>query len=104
MGAFQVVLSKRARRDLENIVRYIAEDNPNAAERFGLALMDRALSLAHPNIHNMGGRLPERADIRKLVHGDYLILYRIFESQRKARVLRFWQGAQSRRKLRGLSS
>jgi len=102
VGTFQVVFSSWASRDLEKIVRYIARDNPNAAERFGLQLADRALSLAEPHIHNAGGRMPERPGVRKLVLGNYLILYRIIDAQRKVRVLRFWHGAQDRGRLRGL--
>jgi plasmid stabilization system protein ParE len=37
-----VVLTRQAERDLTEIVRYIARDNPVAAERFGLALLTRA--------------------------------------------------------------
>jgi toxin ParE1/3/4 len=38
---FQVVLSPRAIKDLEAIVRYIAWDNPEAAERFGRLLIEQ---------------------------------------------------------------
>lgn len=103
MGAFQVVLTPKAGRDLEQIVRYIAQDNPEAAHRFGLELADLALSLAQPHIHQAGGHLPGRPGVRKHVHGSYLIFYRILDSQHKVRVLRFWHGAQDRGRLHGLN-
>ena len=42
MGAYQVVFTPYASGDLEQIVRYIARDNPDAAQRFGDKLVDRA--------------------------------------------------------------
>jgi plasmid stabilization system protein ParE len=39
------------------------------------------------------------------MHGrNYLILYRIIESQQKVRILRFWHGAQDRDRLQGVES
>lgn len=44
--AWEVIFSARSRKDLEQIVSYIARDDPAAAERFGLKLIDQAESLA----------------------------------------------------------
>lgn len=73
MGAFQVVFTPRAERDLKKIIRYIARDKPEAAHRFGLELADLALSLSQEYIREAGGRIHQRSDVRKLVHGNYLI-------------------------------
>jgi len=100
MGAFQVVFSPHAVRDLERIVRYIARDNPTAAERFGEKLLDRALTLSEPAVRNGGGKLLRRPGVLKMVEGNYLILYRILLDQNKVRVLRFWHGARDRQYLR----
>jgi hypothetical protein len=43
--AWQVIFSARGRNDLEQIVKHIARDNPAAAERFGLKLVEQAESL-----------------------------------------------------------
>jgi plasmid stabilization system protein ParE len=43
--AWEVIFSARSRNDLEQIVRYIARDDPEAAERFGSKLIERAESL-----------------------------------------------------------
>jgi addiction module RelE/StbE family toxin len=99
MGAYQVVFSEYASRDLEQIVSYIARDNPQAAQRFGETLVDRALALSEAHVCQNGGKLPKRPGVRKLVEGNYLILYRILPGQNKVRVLRFWHGAQDRAKL-----
>jgi plasmid stabilization system protein ParE len=42
MGEFQLRLTSQAARDLQEIVAYIARDNPAAAERFGFALVEKA--------------------------------------------------------------
>jgi hypothetical protein len=42
MGEFQLRLTSQAARDLQEIVSYIAPDNSAAAERFGLALVEKA--------------------------------------------------------------
>ncbi len=43
----KVILSPRAIERLEEIVRYIARDNPGAAERFGMRLIERNRRLRH---------------------------------------------------------
>ena len=42
---YRVILSKQSRRDLGTIARYIAQDNPPAAERVGAELVGLAESL-----------------------------------------------------------
>jgi plasmid stabilization system protein ParE len=37
----QIILAPEAEQDLEEIVAYIARDNPAAAEAFGIRLLDR---------------------------------------------------------------
>ena len=39
--AFQVLVTEIANEDLAGLVRYIARDNPAAAERFGLVLLGK---------------------------------------------------------------
>jgi plasmid stabilization system protein ParE len=95
---WQVIFSIRSQRDLQQIVETIARDDPHAAERFGLALIDRAEFLGRaPEI---GVPLIERPGSRFFPHGPYLIIYRA-ESQRKVvRILRFWHAARGKRPLR----
>ena len=95
---WEVVFSKRSRQDLQRIVEYIARDNPPAAERFGLALIDQAESLGHaPEI---GVSFPQRPGTRFLPYGSYLIIYRPDATRRTVRILRFWHGARRKRPLR----
>jgi plasmid stabilization system protein ParE len=42
---WEIIFSPEALEDLAEAVRYIAKDNPEAAERIGNALIDRVLVL-----------------------------------------------------------
>ncbi|MDB6020599.1 MAG: Plasmid stabilization system protein [Pedosphaera sp.] len=91
--AFKILVTELANEDLADLVRFIARDNPQAAERFGLALIERLKLLQdHPQ---MGRIVPERADpnLREIIHRPYRIVYRIYEPERVLKVLRFWHGA-----------
>jgi toxin ParE1/3/4 len=68
-------LSDPARQDLDDIWDYIAEDNPEAADRWIDQLAERFLLLGeHPRV----GRLrPELAEhLRSFPVGRYIIFYR----------------------------
>jgi plasmid stabilization system protein ParE len=95
--AYQVILSPTAENDLDGIVAYIARDNGAAAERLGLDLLDAALALAE---------LPRRSRpfwrngrIRRIVHGNYLIVYRLNEAEKTVEILRFWHAARGEPRL-----
>jgi len=96
--AWEVIFSARSRTDLEQIVRYIARDDPAAAERFGLKLVAQGESLAEAP--EMGPRLPQRLGTRFFPVGSYLIIYRLDEARRRLRILRFWHAARGRRPTR----
>jgi len=100
MGSYKVAFSRLARRDLERIVSYIARDNPAAAERLGLNLVARALSLADPVIATAGSSLRNSGGARKLIEGAYLIIYDVYPESGKVHVLRFWHTAQTPNRLR----
>lgn len=73
----KVVLTDEALADLESIGDYIARDNPARAATFVAELIDRARGL-----FKMPKRFPVVAryahlDVRRCVHGNYLIFYRI---------------------------
>jgi plasmid stabilization system protein ParE len=90
---YRVVFSGHADRDLESVVRFLAQKNVVAAERLGHALGDDALSLA---------KLPQRAravrarpGYRRLVHGPwFLIFYRVNEQGRMVEIARIWDARQ----------
>jgi len=94
MGPLKVGFSRLARHDLEQIVSYIARDDPLAAERLGLRLVARALNLTNSAIASAGSSLRNSGGARKLIEGPYLIIYDLFPESGKVRVLRFWHTAQ----------
>jgi plasmid stabilization system protein ParE len=85
---YRVILSRPALCDLGEIARYIAQDDPTAAERVGLELVRLAESLAI--MPRRGGQLRARPGVRRVVSAPYLVTYRIDETQRVVYVQRFW--------------
>ena len=88
---YRVFFTKRALADLDNIARYSSEDDPEAAARFGNALLDHVDLLGR--FPRMGGITRKRSPVRKLIHGPILVFYRIHENERRVSVLRFRHGA-----------
>ena len=89
----RAIISPAARVDLQSIVEYIAEDNPEAAISFGNKLVVHALSLT---THSLRGRLldPEEApNVHYLVFKSYPIIYEVDETHANVSILRFWHGA-----------
>jgi plasmid stabilization system protein ParE len=93
MGTLKVVFTPVALDDLQAIVEFISEENPESAQRIGDKLVHRALSLGEPHRCQSGARLRNRPEIRKLVEGRYLVMYKVVLEQKTVRILRFWHGA-----------
>lgn len=73
----KLVLPQAAYADLEQIAEWIARDNPRRAASFILELKERTLQLAsQPESYPLVPRY-EGSGIRRCVHGNYLIFYRI---------------------------
>ena len=90
---YKVILSPKAIRDLQAIVRYIAPDSPQNARRFGLTLIEKTKILrAFPEI---GRVVPEFDDpnIREIIFRSYRIVYRVNHEQKAVEVSRFWHAA-----------
>ena len=77
---------------MESAVRFIAEENPDAAVRFGNALIDRVAILK--NFPLLGPPYAKRPGVRKLVSRPYIIFYRFREAENSVDILRYWHGAQ----------
>jgi plasmid stabilization system protein ParE len=77
----KVVVSQAAEADLETIADWIAQDNPRRALSFVIELRDACMSLGHtPRAFPLEPR-HEAHGIRRRVHGNYLIFYRIDPDQ-----------------------
>ena len=57
---YHVHWSRPALHDLRDLCSYIANDDPDVAERFGLALLERVKSLS--DYPRMGSPVPERSE------------------------------------------
>lgn len=88
---FKVEIENTAIADLKEIVSYVAQNDPAAAELLANALLDTALSLAQAPCK--GSQYRRLAGIRKLTLRPYKIYYRIDESRKLVQVLRFWHFA-----------
>jgi toxin ParE1/3/4 len=91
MGEFQLRITSQAARDLQEIVAYIARDNPAAAERFGLALVEKAELLK--TFPMLGRKVKGTEEDRVLVEDPVLIFYRPHTSAGVIVIKRFWHGA-----------
>jgi len=91
--AHKIVWSVAAREDLREIVRFIQQDNPEAAAAFGYTLIKRVDILE--NFPLLGRRVPEFDDdkIRELIHRPYRIIYQVMDEQRLIAIARVWHGA-----------
>ena len=91
MGEFQLRLTSQAARDLREIVAYIARDNPVAAERFGLALVEKAELLK--KFPSLGKKVQGTENDRVLVEDPILIFYQPDNAAGVIVIKRFWHGA-----------
>ena len=88
----KVILSPQAIADLAALVRRIAKDDPEAAQRIGHALIDRVSILE--NFPLLGPPYSKRPGVRRLVSRPYIIFYRVRMEQNCVDILRYWHGAQ----------
>ena len=95
----RVLISAEAERNLEAIADYIAERSPSRAVSFLEELRTQCLGLAeHPERFPLVGRY-RRLGIRRRVHGEYLIFYRVHGDE--VMVLHILQGAQDYERILG---
>lgn len=75
----KLVITTGAQADLLRIGDFILPHNPVRAVSFVDELLDRCTSIAQmPRAHSLAPRY-ERHGIRRCVHGNYLIFYRVLE-------------------------
>ncbi len=91
--AFQVIWAVSALADLEQIVRYIAVEDPSSARRLGLTLINRAEELA--SFPRKGRIVPEKGEetLREIIVVPYRMVYEVSEADHTVHVLRIWHSA-----------
>ncbi|MDY7577392.1 type II toxin-antitoxin system RelE/ParE family toxin [Herbaspirillum sp. RTI4] len=92
---YRIVWRPIAESDLDDIIDYIAQDNPFRAGTFGQELRDKTLSLAqHPEL-GRAGRPGLPAFLRELVvHRNYIVFYRVLAKIHTVEILRVRHVAQ----------
>jgi plasmid stabilization system protein ParE len=88
---WKIVFAPQALGELEQIVRFIAQDDADAAVRFGLYLANRAESLV--NFPDLGTPYRKRANVRRLLCRSYYIYYRIVRKEQLVEIMDFWHSA-----------
>ncbi|MFH2005205.1 MAG: type II toxin-antitoxin system RelE/ParE family toxin [bacterium] len=88
----KLVFSARARDDLARLREFIAEKNPQAAERVARILLTALQRLVdHPHL---GRPVEEIPACRDLVAGVYDVRYRSVEE--RVEIIRIWHGKEGR--------
>ncbi len=88
---WRIIFAPQALGELEQIVRFIAQDDPLAAIRFGDYLADRTESLAR--FPDMGTPYRKRANVRRLLCKSYYIYYRLRRKEQVIEVMDYWHSA-----------
>ena len=87
---WKIIFAPQALEELEQIVRFIAQDDSQAAIRFGDYLVDRAESLANfPD----GTPYRKRPNVRRLLCRSYYIYYRVVRKEQLIEIMDFWHSA-----------
>ena len=87
---YRLLYTQRALNDLAEIIGYIAEDDAEAASRFGASLLDHVdLLIRFPRL---GSVVSKRSRVRKLLHSPVLVYYRVDEDKRLIEILHFRHG------------
>lgn len=90
---YKVGLTEEAQADLGAVVRFLAQQSPEAAERIGHELLDAALTLTV--FPRRGAPVRRRPGLRKLTRRHYLIFYQVNEAAAWVEVVRIWDGRQN---------
>jgi toxin ParE1/3/4 len=88
---WEIIYAPTAIKRLEAIVTLIAKDNPDAAQRMGLRLIERSeILLQFPEL---GRPYRKRRNVRRLLCKPYIIYYRLNADQKAIEVMDFWHSS-----------
>jgi plasmid stabilization system protein ParE len=94
---YRLLYTQRALNDLDQILGHIAEDDAEAASRFGASLLDHVDLLTR--FPRLGGFIRKRSGVRKLLHSPLLVYYQVDEDKRLIQILHFTpRGAKASRR------
>jgi plasmid stabilization system protein ParE len=90
---YRLLYTQSALSDLAEIIGHIAEDDGEAASRFGKSLLDHVELLT--DFPRMGGTIRKRSRVRKLAHSPILVYYQVREDKHVVEVLHFRHGSRT---------
>ena len=96
MDYYRLLFTQRALNDLADVIGYIAQDDDEAASRFGTALLDHVDLLKR--FPRMGTVTRKRSPVRRLVHAPILVYYQIHEATGLVEILHFRHGSRKPKK------
>jgi plasmid stabilization system protein ParE len=82
---YRLLFTQRALADLAELISHIAEDDGEAASRFGSSLLDHIELLSR--FPRMGGVIRKRARVRKLAHSPVVVYYQLREDKHVVEIL-----------------
>ncbi|HTA60663.1 MAG TPA: type II toxin-antitoxin system RelE/ParE family toxin [Candidatus Baltobacteraceae bacterium] len=82
---YRLLFTQRALADLAELISHIAEDDGEAAARFGSSLLDHVELLSR--FPRMGGVIRKRARVRKLAHSPVVVYYQLREDKHVVEIL-----------------
>jgi plasmid stabilization system protein ParE len=88
---YRLLYSQRSLNDLGEILGHIAEEDAEAASRFGASLLDHVDLLSR--FPRLGGVIRKRSRVRKLLHSPLLVYYRLDEDKRLIEIVHVRHGA-----------
>jgi plasmid stabilization system protein ParE len=88
---YRLLYTQKALNDLAEITGHIAEDDADAASRFGSSLLDHIDLLTR--FPRMGALIRKRRRVRKLVHSPILVYYQVHEDTHVIEVLHLRHGS-----------
>jgi toxin ParE1/3/4 len=97
---FEVVWTEPAAEQLEQVIRYIAADQPVAAAQVRADILTRVQSLSAVPFMGAAYEKDRTGRAREILCGKYRIFYRINEPTRRVEVLAVWHGARREPRLR----
>lgn len=91
--AYTLTWSPTARLDFRDLVGYIAEFDPDAADKFGQSIFKAVERL--PHFPESGRIVPEFNDpvIREIIQRPCRIVYRLKHEEQIAQIVRIWHAA-----------
>ena len=90
---FKIIWSDAAIADLQEVCSYVAQHDPQAADRIGRSILAHVHVLA--SFPFIGPTYPRgaRGTLREIVFRSYRIFYDVSEKSRSVEILHVWHGA-----------